>query len=193
MSSCAALWAKRSQIQPPILPREDLNALGVAYRRIPVMSIGRDVYCDTRLILSKLEERFPEGALGARQPEHKAVQELLAKWTIDGGVFNRAAELIPTDMPLINDPKFTKDRDDFSGRSWAIDDVANRRPEALADMREMFAFLEGTLLADGREWILKTEKPSMADIEGKSSKTLCLPSTDFRSSSQLCVNGRALC
>lgn len=143
------------------------------------MSIGRDVYCDTRLILSKLEERFPDGALGARQPEQKAIQELLAKWTIDGGVFNRAAELIPTDMPLLNDPKFTKDREENSGRSWAKDDVAKRRPEALADMREMFAFLEGTLLADGREWILKTEKPSMADIEGKSSRTFTLQSPVF--------------
>ena len=164
------MWAEWSQIQPPILPREDLNALGVAYRRIPVMSIGRDVYCDTRLIISKLEERFPEGTLGARQPEHKAVQALLEKWTIDGGVFARAAELIPTDMPLINDPKFVKDREEYSGRSWVQKDRVEKRAEALVDMREMFGFLETTLLADGREWILNTPKASLADIEGKSSQ-----------------------
>lgn len=161
------------QIQPPTLPRDDLSALGVAYRRIPVMSIGRDVYCDTRLMLSKLEERFPEGALGARQPEHHAIQELLEKWTIDGGVFNRAAQLIPTDMPLFNDPKFIKDREELSGRSWAKEDVAKMRAEALADMREMFNLLETTLLADGREWILKTEKPSLTDIHGQSSPHSC--------------------
>lgn len=30
------------------------------YRRIPVLSIGRDVYNDTRIIIAKLEELFPE-------------------------------------------------------------------------------------------------------------------------------------
>lgn len=152
-------------MQPPTLPRQDLNDLGVAYRRIPLMSIGRDVYCDTRLILAKLENKFPEGALGAQQADQKAVEKLLEKWTIDGGVFARAAELIPTDMPLLNDPKFTKDREDHTGRSWAKADIAKKRPEALADVRDMFSFLENTLLADGRDWILKTEKPSLADIE----------------------------
>ncbi len=153
------------------MPREDLNALGVAYRRIPVMTIGRDVYCDTRLILSKLEERFPSGSLGAQQPEQKAVEELLQKWSIDGGVFNRAAQLIPVDMPLLNDPKFTKDRENFSGRSWDKTDIAKMRPEALAEMRQMFSFLETTFLSDGRDWILKTEKPSLSDIEGRLTHT----------------------
>lgn len=133
------------------------------------MSIGRDVYCDTRLILAKLEKKFPDGALGARQGDQKAVEKLLEKWTIDGGGFVRAAQLIPPDMPLINDPKFTKDREDYTGRSWAKADIAKMRPEALAEMRDMFRFLEITLLADGRDWILKTERPSLADIEGKRS------------------------
>jgi len=38
------------------------------------------------------------------------------------------------------------------------------RPEALVSIRENFAFLENTLLADGRDWILKTDAPSLADI-----------------------------
>ena len=130
------------------------------------MSIGRDIYCDTRLILEKLESRFPEGALGASQPDEKAVEKLLEKWCIDGGVFQRAAQLIPPEMPLFKDPKFTKDREDFSARSWNKADVITSRPEALAHIRISFDFLETGLLADGRDWILKTEKPSLADIEG---------------------------
>lgn len=130
------------------------------------MSIGHDVYCDTRLILQKLEERFPEGCLGASQPDQKAVEKLLEKWTVDGGVFARAAQLIPPEMPLLKDPKFTKDREEYTGRSWAKADVTKMRPEALAQMRDNFDFLETGLLADGREWILKTAKPSLADIEG---------------------------
>ena len=133
------------------------------------MSIGRDIYCDTRLILQKLEERFPSGALGAAQPEQKAIERLLEKWIIDGGIFSRASQLIPPEMPLLNDPKFTKDREDYTGRSWAKSDMIKNRPEALAHIRDAFYFLETTLLSDGREWILKTEKPSLADIEGTSS------------------------
>ena len=154
-------------MQPITLPREDLIALGVNYRRIPIMSIGRDVYCDSRLILRKLEERFPVNTLGASQSDQKAVEKLLEKWTIDGGIFVRAGQLIPTDMPLLNDPKFTKDREDYSGRSWAKANVSKMRPEALVHIRDAFEFLESGMLADGRDWILKTEKPSLADIEGK--------------------------
>lgn len=157
------------QVQPSALPREDLNALGVKYRRIPLLSIGRDIYCDSRLILQKLEEKFSSGALGATQPDQKAVEKLLVKWTIDGGVFSRAAQALPLEMPLFNDPKWVKDREDYMGRSWDKEDVAKGRPEALAHLREAFELLESTLLADGRNWVLGTEKPSLADIEGERS------------------------
>lgn len=147
------------------MPRNDLTALGVNYRRIPVMSIGRDIYCDTRLILQKLEERFPNGGLGARKDDEKAIERLLEKWTVETPLFSRAAALIPTSLPAMKDPKFTKDREDFSGRPWSKDALERGRPESVAYMRSCFDLLETTLLADGRDWILKTVKPSLADIE----------------------------
>ncbi len=156
-------------MQPPYLPREDISALGLTYRRIPVMAIGRDVYCDSRLMLQKLEERFPDGALGASEPDQRAVEKLLESWTIDGGIFARASQAIPLEMPLLKDSKFTNDRQDFSGRSWALDDMKALRPEAITHLRDAFAMLENGLLADGRKWILKTEKPALADIEGQDS------------------------
>jgi hypothetical protein len=33
--------------------------LGLPYRRIPILAIGNDVYCDTSLIAAALERRFP--------------------------------------------------------------------------------------------------------------------------------------
>ena len=36
--------------QPIVLPRKDLEELGITYRRIPVLAIGKDVYCDSSLI-----------------------------------------------------------------------------------------------------------------------------------------------
>ena len=156
-----------SCVQPVALPREDIDVLGVKYRRIPIMSIGRDVYCDTRLILQKLEERLPDNRLGAAQSDQKAIEKLLEAWTVDGGIFVRAAQVIPTEMPLLRDPKFVKDREDYTGRSWAAEDVKAMRPEALTHVRDAFSFLETGLLSDGRDWILKTRSPSLADIEGQ--------------------------
>lgn len=40
------------------------------------------------------------------------------------------------------------------------------KPENLVEFKTAFEFLETTLLADGRQWLLKTEEPSLADIEG---------------------------
>ncbi|KAF2139017.1 uncharacterized protein K452DRAFT_290114 [Aplosporella prunicola CBS 121167] len=129
------------------------------------MAIGGHVYCDTRLILRKLEQRFPDGAIGASGGDQKAIESLLSRWTIDGGIFARAASLIPPDMPVLQDPKFLEDRKSFSGRSWDKEDLRRGRPESMVHIRDAFALLESTLLADGRDWILKTERPSLADIE----------------------------
>ena len=156
------------------MPRPDLARLNVKYRRIPLMAIGRDVYCDTRIILQKLEKLLPNDTLGSDQPDQKAVQKLLEIWSIEGGLFVRSSQLIPTTMPLLNDPKFTKDREDFSGRPWSKEAIEKNRPEALAYIRNGFKFLETTLLADGRDWVLKTDKPSLADIEGEQRKVLCI-------------------
>jgi glutathione S-transferase len=82
------------------LPRPQLEELGVNYRRIPILAIGRDVYCDSRLIIEKLEQLFPEGKIGASDAHERGIQKVLETWTVDGGVFWRTAQLIPTDSPV---------------------------------------------------------------------------------------------
>lgn len=149
------------------MPRPDVKALGVNYRRIPLCAIGKDVYCDTRVILRKLETLFPQGALGATDPEQRALQKLLEAWKIEAGIFTRGSQLIPADTPIVKDEKFQKDREDFSGRKWSKEAIEANRPEALAAMRNAFSFMETTLLSDGRDWVLKGLGPSLADIEGE--------------------------
>lgn len=155
-------------MQPPIMPRPDVAKLGIKYRRIPLMSIGRDVYLDTRLILQKLES-FPASAprLGAAEnTEQRAIERLLEVFNVDGGVFAWAASLLPRELPVFKDPNFLKDRADFmSGRNVLGQNSPTAKPEALNDIRNAFELLETTLLADGRDWVLKTERPSLADIE----------------------------
>ncbi|KAH6652683.1 hypothetical protein BKA67DRAFT_592948 [Truncatella angustata] len=162
-------------IQPFILPRPDLAALGIAYRRIPLLSIGRDVYADTRLILSKLEELYPPSpahpAIAASTADGRAIERLISRAWIDGGVFAAAASSMPPTLPVMRDPKFLSDRADLVGlpkgapSPFAAAALEARRPEALAQLHDTVELLEATLLADGRDWILKTEGPGLADIE----------------------------
>ncbi|PQE04697.1 glutathione S-transferase protein [Rutstroemia sp. NJR-2017a BBW] len=153
-------------LQAPVMPRPDVAALGTNYRRIPLVAIGRDIYNDTRLILQKLEKLYPEyPKITASSPDQKAVERLLEFWTVES-LFTRAASLIPTNLPLLNDPVFTKDREDYTGRSWAKDSLDKSRPEALVAFRRAFEILENTFLADGRDWILGSSSPTMSDIEG---------------------------
>ena len=49
--------------QPVIMPKPDLIPLTGGYRRIPVMQIGADIYCDSSLIVRELERRFPTPTL----------------------------------------------------------------------------------------------------------------------------------
>ena len=110
---------------------------------------------------------FPMERLGHHSLKAKHCRSSSRSGQFDGGVFNRASQLIPASMPLLNDPKFTTDRQDFSGRSWEKSKIEASRPEALAHIRNAFNLLETTLLSDDREWVLKTEKPSLGDIEGE--------------------------
>ena len=161
----------QTQIQPHVLPRPDLQRLGIHYRRIPLLSYGRSVFADTRLILQKLESIFPADAsssaftAGTSSPEFDAIRRLLEHWIVDGGIFNRAAQLMPATGAIAKDTKFLKDRTELTGREWSVENFQKQRPEALVYMRDGFDLLE-KLLADGREWIMRTKTPSLADIEG---------------------------
>ena len=101
------------------MPRPEIEAIGTKYRRIPILAIGRDIYNDTRLILSKLEELYPHAvkSISAEGPEQKAIERLLQHWAVDNGLFMRAAQLIPRHLPLMRDEKFLRDRKELTGRS----------------------------------------------------------------------------
>ena len=155
--------------QPITQPRPDLAALGVQYRRIPVLSIGRDIYCDSLLILEKLEQMYPDDSgykkISAKNPTEKALEKLFEKWT-DRVVFNAAAAAIPSGLDLMKDPNFQKDREQLWGRGWDAATQDALRPDGLADLRANFSFLE-ECLGDGRKWLLGEEGPTLTDIHGR--------------------------
>ena len=86
--------------------------------------------------------------------------------------------LIPTDAAVLRDPNFIRDRADMMAKRGgggagstpspspvAPDVLAAVRPEALVEIREAAELIETTLLADGRDWVLGTSGPTLADIE----------------------------
>ncbi|KAK0109129.1 hypothetical protein ONS96_002955 [Cadophora gregata f. sp. sojae] len=157
-------------LQPPILPRPTTKSIGTSYRRIPILSIGKDIYLDTRLILLKLNTLFPPSPSLpslSNTSFNRGLEKLFEFWTVQD-LFGRAAALIPNDMPLLKDERFRRDREDYVGVKGGYDlGVRERaRGEALVEVRGAFEFLESTILEDGREWVLGSgEGPGMADIE----------------------------
>ncbi|CAG8951538.1 hypothetical protein HYFRA_00007454 [Hymenoscyphus fraxineus] len=147
--------------QPPTMPRPDITAIGTLYRRIPILSIGRSVYNDTRLILQKLETFYPPSPShpALSSPESGLMEKMFETWTVDAGLFMRASQLIPADMPLLKDEKFQRDREEYTGRSWSREGIERARGEALVDVRGAFERVEGLVLGDGREWNLKGALP----------------------------------
>ena len=158
----------RVKLQPPVMPRPDLASLGVGYRKIPLMAIGKDVYCDSRLIISKLESLYPESRLALPNSAEAGVRKLFENWTIDGGIFANVVKLMPfwLENGLLQNKAFLDDRQKLSGgRRMTAEMMQAARPGGLQHIKEALDLLETTFLADGRQWILATQEPSLADID----------------------------
>lgn len=91
--------AWRSVKVPRIAPKPDLVALTGGYRKVPVLQIGADVYCDTRLIAEVLDGLKPEPTLTPRDGHFDAI---LAHWVDThlfglavGHTFGALADLLP--------------------------------------------------------------------------------------------------
>ena len=68
----------QSVLAPMIMTKPNLIALTGGYRRIPVLQIGADVYCDTALICDVLEHRASEKTL---YPDaQKGLARTVAQW-----------------------------------------------------------------------------------------------------------------
>lgn len=152
----------RSVIQPRIAPKPLLVPLTGGYRRIPVLQIGADIYCDTRRILAELEQRFSEPTLYPAGTCGQA--DIIAAWA-DRALFANTLGLV---FGLNGDrfpPELHADRASFtSGKFDGWDSVKMR--EQISALRDQFrihlAWL-GDWLAHGDAFLLGNA-PSLADI-----------------------------
>jgi glutathione S-transferase len=132
----------RSVEQPSIMPKPELTPLTGGYRRIPVMQIGADVYCDSQVILRELERRHP-GPAGAAGGLHTAV----GLWA-DQIFFGPSVTLIFSEMGSrgIVDEAFKKDREALSGRPFDPAAMLAAVPLMREQWRAFCSFIEDQLV-----------------------------------------------
>lgn len=159
----AKALAWRSLQVSMVMPRPATIALTGGYRRIPVLQVGADVYCDTALIAEYLDDQgtgptlFPAGQLLAAQT--------LARW-VDTELFWAAVTLrfMPENMGnFFADPgaaqAFAEDRANFAQgaqvRRPSVDEAKARYTRFLAEMEAQ--------LGDGRPYLFGADW-SVADF-----------------------------
>ena len=142
-------------VEPTIMPKPELTVLTGGYRRIPVLQIGADIYCDTSVIMSELEHRFPDPKV------IHAADWMVNAWA-DRLLFQAAVTIIFGTIGEQVPAAFIKDREALSGNSFDLKRMKAAVPDAKGQFRAMAAWIEQAL-AGGRSW-LGGNAPSLADI-----------------------------
>ncbi|TAL21832.1 MAG: glutathione S-transferase family protein [Aquabacterium sp.] len=119
--------AWRSVDVPRIAPKPDLVALTGGYRKVPVLQIGADIYCDTRLIAWLLEARHPQPTLDA---DAGSWGDIVENW-VDVNLFSKAvAYTLGRNVDHLDDA-FLADRSALSG--WPMERAALKGNLPLAE------------------------------------------------------------
>ena len=144
--------------EPVIMPKPELTALTGGYRRIPVMQIGADVYCDTQISNRELERRHPEPSIHAGD-EH-GLGYGIAMWT-DRVLFQTVLPVIFGAIGGGLDPAFVADREALSGRKFDTQAMQAAAPLMADQLRAQLDWVERQL-GDGRAFLFG-ERPGLAD------------------------------
>ena len=170
---------------PGVPPRPLLNPLTGGYRRVPVLQIGADIWCDTNIILPALERLhptpsfYPAGCEGVARGLSFAWERAIWIPTI-GVLTHYIGEHIPAE--------FIKDRKEgYLGIDISREAMAPELPLQRQRVSAQYAWLK-TALADGRNFIFGAA-PSALDLSCYQTMWLlrknCPPEVD----AMLCIDG----
>jgi glutathione S-transferase len=146
----------RSVQIPIVMPKPDLTALTGGYRLTPVLQIGADVYCDTKVIARRLEEQQP---LPTLYPSgYTAIERSLSFWGetlfTDIVAVGAALEIFPAD--------FVEDRAKMVPGGFDVGMAKLIMPSKFDDIRAKLDLIERQL-SDGRSYLLG-DAPCLADL-----------------------------
>lgn len=153
--------AWRGVEQPTVMPKPDLVALTGAYRRVPVMQVGADVYCDSQCIVRELERRHPEPAVLGPTGRETATHLAFSFWA-DRVLFQTAVAVVFGQVGEAVPQAFIDDRSKLMERTFDVAQMKAAVPMARDALRAQLDWLE-TQLADDRPFLLGAE-PGLADF-----------------------------
>jgi glutathione S-transferase len=138
-------------IQPTIMPKPDLTPLTGGYRRIPVLQIGADVYCDSQVILAEVAHRGGGAPLDG------------AGWAVnlwaDRLFFGSTVPIIFGEIEV---PKaFIEDREKLSGRPFDASQMKAAAGHMKQQWRAQAAWIDQALAGSD---FLAGDAPGLADI-----------------------------
>jgi glutathione S-transferase len=123
------------------MPKPKLTPLTGGYRRIPVMQIGADVYCDTACIARKLEALQPSPTLFPLG--NSAAAEAMAAWA-DRQLFAACVPLVFGALAEALPPELVEDRKKMRP-DLSIDKLKEAMPDCRNALRSACDHLEATL------------------------------------------------
>ncbi|MCZ8132397.1 MAG: glutathione S-transferase family protein [Steroidobacteraceae bacterium] len=150
--------AWRSVEIPLVMPKPDLTALTGGYRKTPVLQVGADVYCDTKLIAVELERRCPTPTLFPGG--HRGLALALSAWS-DRAFFDPGAGLSMGLNKRGLPDAILKDRKAFFN-FMDFDVLEAEIPHLTTQLRAQADLVEQQL-ADGRAFLLG-DAPGLADV-----------------------------
>lgn len=121
----------RAVEQPIMAPKPELTPLTGGYRRIPVMQVGADVYCDTALIIRRLEALHPEPPV--LPAELAGAAAILEDWA-DHRLFMFAVPPTLVDLFDALPPGFLEDRSAMSA-GFSREAIVAAEPHAFEQTR----------------------------------------------------------
>lgn len=141
----------QSVVQNRLPDRPELFAMTGGFRRIPVLQIGADIYCDTQMILAEIDRRMPDPPL--YPPEASGATMGIAQWT-DGPLFQLAVRLAFAPVADQAPPELVADRARlYLGPNGDFRKEAADLPHTLAQVRAQLGWLE-TRFANGPAFML---------------------------------------
>lgn len=145
---------------PMMMPKPNLLPLTGGYRRTPVLQIGADIFCDTKLILEEIDRRHPQPPLHPGGEAGRALDHALAWWA-DHPVFATGAGAIFGAVARFMPEPFMEDRRQLMGASLNIAQMEAAGPAMSGQFRSHLAAAEAMLRANP---FLRGAMPCAADF-----------------------------
>jgi glutathione S-transferase len=152
--------AWRSVEQNRFPDRPELFAMTNGYRRLPVLQIGADLYCDTQCIFRELERRFPSPSLFPNG--EKGLPFALSRWT-DNTMFDLAMRASFAPVAATLPAALVEDRKRlYLGPNGDFQREIADMPHTLGQLRTQLGWLEEAL-SDDRPFLFGAQ-PGMGDL-----------------------------